>query len=168
MRMTLTSYLRDHGFETWIVSGGGQDFMRVFAEATYGIIPQHVIGSNSRVKYETVDGKPTLTKTMENLFVDDKNGKSEAIHRFIGRRPIAAFGNSDGDQAMIEYTTLGNPRPSFGLIVHHTDAEREYAYDAKPISSGHLITGLKAAKEHGWTLVDMKTDWKTVFPEPAK
>ena len=165
--LEVLSYLRDHGFQTWIVSGGGQDFMRVFADATYGIVPQQVIGSSSRVKYETVNGEPTFTKTMENLFVDDKNGKSEAIHRFIGRRPIAAFGNSDGDQAMIEYTTLGNPRPSFGLIVHHTDAEREYAYDAKPIASGRLITGLEAAKEYGWTLVDMKTDWKTVFPESA-
>lgn len=165
MLETLT-YLRDHGFKTYIVSGGGQDFMRVFAEKTYGIIPEQVIGTYSRVKFEMKDGKPVLTKGMDNLFIDDKAGKPEAIHRFIGRRPIACFGNSDGDQAMLEYTTIDNPRTSFGLIVHHTDAEREYAYDAKPIASGQLVTGLKAASEHGWTVVDMEKDWKTVFPEP--
>lgn len=163
--LELLTYLRDHEFETWIVSGGGQDFMRVFAEATYGIEPQQVIGSYGQVKYTTVDGMPTFTKTIANVFVDDKDGKPEAIHRFIGRRPIAAFGNSDGDQAMIEYTTIGNPRPSFGLIVRHTDAEREYAYDAKPPASGTLVTGLKAAEEHGWTVVDMKNEWTTVFPQ---
>lgn len=163
--LELLSYLRDHGFKTYIVSGGGQDFMRVFAEKTYGIIPEQVIGTYSQVKYEMKDGKPVLTKGMDDLFIDDKAGKPEAIHRFIGRRPIACFGNSDGDQAMLEYTTLGNPRPSFGLIVHHTDAEREYAYDAKPIASGKLVTALVAAQEHGWTRVDMKKDWKVVFPE---
>jgi len=158
-------FLRDHGFKTYIVSGGGQDFMRVFAWDTYGIIPEQIIGSYSQVKYQTKDGKPTLTKTLENLFVDDKNGKPEAIYRFIGRQPIACFGNSDGDQAMLEYTTLANPHPSLGLIVHHTDAEREYAYDAKPIASGQLVTGLPAAEKYGWTVVDMKQDWKTVYPE---
>jgi phosphoserine phosphatase len=163
--LEVLSYLRDHGFKTYIVSGGGQDFMRVFSEKTYGIIPEQVIGTYSSVKFEMKDGKPTLTKGMDNLFIDDKAGKPEAIHRFIGRRPIACFGNSDGDQAMLEYTTIGNPRPSFGLIVHHTDAEREYAYDAKPIASGKLTTGLVAAKQHGWTVVNMKNDWKTVFPE---
>jgi phosphoserine phosphatase len=166
--LEVLSYLRDHGFKTYIVSGGGQDFMRVFAEKTYGIIPEQVIGTYSAVKFEMKDGQPVLTKGMDNLFIDDKAGKPEAIHRFIGRRPIACFGNSDGDQAMLEYTTIGNPRPSFGLIVHHTDAEREYAYDAKPIASGKLVTGLVAAKLHGWTVVDMKTDWKTVFPESQK
>lgn len=166
--LELLTYMRDKGFKTYIVSGGGQDFMRVFAEKTYGIIPEQVIGTYSQVKFEMKDGKPLLTKGMDNLFIDDKAGKPEAIHRFIGRRPIACFGNSDGDQAMLEYTTIGNPRPSFGLIVHHTDAEREYAYDAKPIASGKLTTGLTAAKQHGWTVVDMKNDWKTVFPEPEK
>lgn len=163
--LEVLTYLRDHGFKTYIVSGGGQDFMRVFAEDTYGIVPEQVIGTYSSATFEMVDGKPVLTKGMDNLFIDDKAGKPEAIYRFIGRRPIACFGNSDGDQAMLEYTTIGNPRPSFGLIVHHTDAEREYAYDAKPIASGKLVTGLPAAKQHGWTVVDMKSDWKTVFPE---
>ncbi len=163
--LELLVYLRDHGFETWIVSGGGQDFMRVFVEKTYGIVPQQVIGSYAGVKFEMKDGKPTLTKTLDTVFLDDKAGKPEAIHRFIGRRPIAAFGNSDGDQAMLEYVTIGNPYPSFGLIVHHTDGEREWAYDAKPPASGTLVTALVAAKEHGWTVVDMKNDWKIVFPE---
>lgn len=162
--LEVLTYLRDHGFKTYIVSGGGQDFMRVFSEKTYGIIPEQVIGTYSEVKFEMKDGKPVLTKGMSNLFIDDKAGKPEAIHRFIGRRPIACFGNSDGDQAMLEYTTIDNPRPSFGLIVHHTDAEREYAYDAKPVASGQLITGLEAAKQNGWTVVDMKEDWKTVYP----
>lgn len=163
--LEVLTFLRDKGFKTYIVSGGGQDFMRVFAEETYGIVPEQVIGTYSSAKFEMKDGKPVITKGMDNLFIDDKAGKPEAIHRFIGRRPIACFGNSDGDQAMLEYTTIGNPRASFGLIVHHTDAEREYAYDAKPIASGQLVTGLVAAKEHGWTVVDMKEDWKTVFPE---
>ena len=162
--LEILAYLRDNGFKTYIVSGGGQDFMRVFAEKTYGIAPEQVIGTYSEVKFAMKDGKPVLTKSMDNLFIDDKAGKPEAIHRFIGRRPIACFGNSDGDQAMLEYTTIGNPRPSFGLIVHHTDAEREYVYDTKPPSSGKLTTALDAAKQHGWTVVDMKNDWKTVFP----
>jgi phosphoglycolate phosphatase-like HAD superfamily hydrolase len=162
--LELLSYLRANGFQTWIVSGGGQDFMRVFAEETYGIPPQQVIGSYTRAKFELKDGKPTLIKTMDAVFVDDKAGKPVGIDQFIGQRPIAAFGNSDGDQAMIEYTTIDNPRPSFGLIVHHTDAEREYAYDAHPKSSGKLVTALEAAAKNGWTVVDMKTDWKTVFP----
>lgn len=160
----LLDYLRANQFETWIVSGGGQEFMRVFAEETYGIPPQRVIGSYGKLKYELVNGKPTLTKTFDMLFVDDKEGKPVGIAQFIGRRPIACFGNSDGDQAMMEYTTIDNPNPSFGLIVHHTDAEREYAYDANPTSSGKLTTALQAAAERGWTVVDMKQDWKTVFP----
>ena len=143
--LEVLEHLRANGFETWIVSGGGQDFMRVFAEETYGIPPQQVIGSHGQLKYELKDGKPTLTKTLETLFVDDKEGKPVGIAQFIGRRPIAAFGNSDGDQAMLEYTTIDNPRPSFGLIVHHTDADREYAYDANPKGSGKLVTALAAA-----------------------
>lgn len=157
-------YLRANDFETWIVSGGGQDFMRVFAEETYGIPRQQVVGSHARMSYELVDGIPTLTKTMDSLFVDEKEGKPVAIELFIGRRPIACFGNSNGDQAMMEYTTMDNPLSSFGLIVHHTDAEREYAYDANPTSSGKLTTALEVAPQRGWTVVDMKNDWKTVFP----
>ncbi|WP_146455556.1 META domain-containing protein [Rubripirellula tenax] len=166
--LEVLNYLRANDFETWIVSGGGKDFMRVFAEATYGIPPQQIIGSYGKLKYELKEGKPTLTKTLDSLFVDDKEGKPVGIAQFIGRRPIACFGNSDGDQAMMEYTTIDNPRPSFGLIVHHTDAEREYAYDANPTSSGKLTTALDAAPQRGWTVVDMKQDWKTVFPDDPK
>jgi heat shock protein HslJ len=161
--LEVLEYLRAKEFETWIVSGGGMDFMRVFAERTYGIPPQQVIGSFGRVKYELKDGKPTLTKTLDTLFIDDKEGKPVGIAQFIGRRPIACFGNSNGDQAMMEYTTIDNPRPSFGLIVHHTDDLREYAYDANPKGSGKLTTALEAAPERGWTVVDMKQDWKEVF-----
>ncbi|TWT73198.1 HAD family hydrolase [Allorhodopirellula solitaria] len=161
----LLEYLRANDFQTWIVSGGGLSFMRVLSEQTYGIPPQQVIGSHGQATFEMKDGVPTLTKTLETVFVDDKAGKPAGIYQFIGRRPIAAFGNSDGDQAMLEYTTIDNPRPSFGMIIHHTDAEREYAYDAKPKSSGKLITALEAAPTHGWTVVDMKKDWETVLAE---
>jgi hypothetical protein len=162
--LELLAYLRANDFQTWIVSGGGQDFMRVFAEEVYGIPPEQVIGSHGQVRFEMKEGVPTLTKSLDTVFIDDKEGKPVAIHQFIGRRPIAAFGNSDGDQAMIEYTTIGNPRPSFGLIVHHTDAEREYAYDAAPKSSGKLVTALEAAPKNNWTVVDMAADWERVFP----
>lgn len=158
-------YLRANQFKCFIVSGGGADFMRVWTESVYGIPPENVVGSTAQTKYELRDGKPTLVKTMEHLFVDDKEGKPVGIHQYIGRRPIACFGNSDGDQAMMEYTTIGNPLPSFGLIVHHTDPDREYAYDAKPPSSGKLITALAAAPERGWTVVNMKKDWEQVFSE---
>jgi hypothetical protein len=159
----LLRYLRANGFKTFIVSGGGADFMRVFSAEVYGIEPENVVGSTGKVKFEFRSGKPVLVKSLDHLFVDDKEGKPVGIHQFIGRRPIACFGNSDGDQAMLEYTTIGNPRPSFGLIVHHTDAEREYAYDANPKSSGKLTTALEAAPKNGWTVVDMKADWKTVW-----
>ncbi|MEW4565072.1 HAD family hydrolase [Bremerella sp. JC770] len=159
----LLKYLRANGFQTFIVSGGGADFMRVFTHRVYGIPPNQVVGSNGLTKFEMVDGKPTLTKTMDHFFVDDKSGKPVGIWQFIGRKPIAAFGNSDGDQAMLEYTTIGNKYPSFGLLVHHTDAKREYAYDKHPPSSGTLVTALEAAPKYGWTVVSMKDDWKTVF-----
>lgn len=163
--LEVLAYLRENGFKTFIVSGGGADFMRVFSERVYGIPPEQVIGSNARLKFELRDSGPVLIKTMEHLFVDDKAGKPVAIHQFIGRRPIACFGNSDGDQAMLQYTTINNPRRSFGLIVHHTDAEREYAYDAQTKSSGKLVKALEEAPQRGWTVVDMKNDWKTVFPK---
>jgi hypothetical protein len=137
--------------------------MRVWSERVYGIPPEQVIGSNALTKYELRESGPVLVKTMDSLFVDDKEGKPVGIHQFIGRRPIACFGNSDGDKAMLEYTTIQNPRPSFGLIVRHTDAEREYAYDAKPKSSGKLVEALKEAPERGWVVVDMKSDWKRVY-----
>lgn len=160
----LLGYLRANGFKTFIVSGGGADFMRVWSERVYGIPPEQVVGSSARTKFEFRDGKPVLIKTLEHIFVDDKDGKPVGIHQYIGRRPVMCFGNSDGDKEMLEYTTIGNPRPSFGLLVHHTDAEREYAYDAHPKSSGKLVAALAEAPKRGWTVVSMKADWKKVFP----
>lgn len=159
----LLSYLRANGFKTFIVSGGGADFMRVWSERVYGIPPEQVIGSTARTRFEIRDNNPVLIKTMEHAFVDDKSGKPVGIHQAIGRRPIACFGNSDGDLAMLQYTTINNPLPSFGLIVHHTDSDREYAYDSKPKSSGKLIDALNESTQRGWSVVDMKTDWINVF-----
>jgi phosphoglycolate phosphatase-like HAD superfamily hydrolase len=156
-------FLRENGFKTFIVSGGGADFMRVWSERVYGIPPEQVVGSTGRTRYELRPDGPVLLKTLDFLFVDDKAGKPSGIHEFIGRRPIACFGNSDGDKAMLEYTTIKNPRASFGLIVHHTDAEREYAYDANPKSSGKLVEALKDAPQRGWIVVDMKQDWNRIF-----
>jgi hypothetical protein len=137
--------------------------MRVWVERAYGIPPEQVVGSTARTTFELRDSGPVLAKTVDHLFVDDKAGKPVGIHQFIGRRPIACFGNSDGDQAMLQYTTIQNPRSSFGLIVHHTDDEREYAYDAKPKSTGQLINALKEAPQRGWTVVSMKDDWNRIF-----
>ncbi|WP_102145285.1 HAD family hydrolase [Mycobacterium hubeiense] len=161
----LLQYLRDNGFRTYIVSGGGADFMRVFSQRVYGIPPEQVVGSTATVKFEMRDGQPVLVKTADYVFVDDKAGKPAGIHQFIGRRPILAVGNSDGDQAMLEYTTIGNPRPNLGVLVHHTDAEREYAYDAHPPATGKLVTALQEAGPAGWVVVDMKNDWNEVFAE---
>ncbi len=161
----LLRYLRTKGFKTYIVSGGGADFMRVWSEDVYGIPRENVVGSTGGVRFEFLDGTPVLIKTTDSIFVDDKEGKPVGIHRYIGRRPIACFGNSDGDQAMLEYTTIGNPRPSFGMIIHHTDAEREYAYDAKPSSSGKLTTALVEAEQRGWSVVDMQHDWKSLWSD---
>jgi phosphoglycolate phosphatase-like HAD superfamily hydrolase len=160
--LELLAYLRANGFKTYIVSGGGVDFMRVFAERTYGIPPEQVIGSTGKVKFELRDGKPVLVKLPEIQFVDDKAGKPVSIHQFIGRRPIAAFGNSDGDLQMLQWTGAG-PGARFCLYVHHTDAEREWAYDRQS-SIGRLDKGLDEAKAHGWTVLSMKDDWKTIFP----
>ena len=161
--LEVLEFLRANGFTTCIVSGGGADFMRVFAERVYGIPPEQVIGSNTRTVFELRDSGPVLVKTMKDLFIDDKSGKPVAIHQVLGRRPIACFGNSDGDKAMLEYTTINNPHPSFGLIVHHTDANREYAYDSSPKSSGKLVEALADAPKRGWIVVDMKTDWEKIF-----
>jgi hypothetical protein len=161
--LELLAYLRAHGFKTFLVSGGGADFMRVFSERVYGVPPEQVVGSNTRVVYELREDGPVLVKTMDDLFIDDRSAKPAGIHQFIGRRPIACFGNSDGDQAMLEYTTIDNPRPSLGLIVHHTDAVREYAYDKDAKSSGKLVTALADAPARGWIVVDMKNDWAEVF-----
>ncbi len=162
--LEVLAHLRANGFKTFIVSGGGADFMRVWSERVYGIPPEQVVGSNARARFEMRDGKPVLVKTRDHVFVDDKAGKPVGIHQFIGRRPVMCFGNSDGDKAMLEYTTIGNPRPSFGLIVHHTDAQREYAYDARPKSSGKLVAALADGPKRGWVVVDMKKDWKLIYP----
>lgn len=155
--------LKAKGFKVYIVSGGGADFMRVWSERVYGIPPEQVIGSTARTSFELREGVPVLIKTLDHLFVDDKDGKPVGIHQFLGRRPIACFGNSDGDHAMLQYTTVGNPKPSFGLIVHHTDEQREYAYDSAPKSTGKLVDAIQEAPRRGWTVANMELDWKTVF-----
>jgi phosphoserine phosphatase len=160
--LELLSYLRANGFKTYVVSGGGIEFMRVWMEKIYGIPPEQVIGSSVKTKFEFVDGKPVLMRLPELDFNDDKVGKPVAIQKFIGRRPIAAFGNSDGDLQMLQWTSATNS-PHFGLIVHHTDAEREVAYD-RDSAIGKLDKALDEAPQKGWTVVDMKKDWKKVFP----
>ncbi|HHS1136525.1 TPA: HAD family hydrolase [Salmonella enterica subsp. enterica] len=162
----LLDYLRANGFKTWIVSGGGIDFMRTVAEKMYGIPPKQVIGSFSLSEFSLTDNGTQLRKTMKGAFYDDATSKPVAIHLFMGQRPVAAFGNSDGDLAMMQYTASNPDYKTFSLLVHHTDAEREYAYDSHPSASGKLVEGLSVAKEKGWTVVDMKQDWKTVF-DPA-
>ncbi len=157
------AYFRANGFRTYIVSGGGADFMRVWSQRVYGIPPAQVVGSTTKVVYELRDSGPVLVKTMDNLVVDDKAGKPAGIHEFIGERPIAVFGNSDGDKEMLEYGTIANPLPSLGVIIHHTDGVREYQYDVNPKSSGTLVEALKEAPSRGWTVVSMKDDWKTIF-----
>jgi phosphoglycolate phosphatase-like HAD superfamily hydrolase len=159
--LELLTYLRANGFKTFIVSGGGIDFMRVWAEKVYGIPPEQVIGSSGKVSFEMRDGTPVLMRLPEVNFIDDKAGKPVGIHQHIGRRPIAAFGNSDGDLQMLQWTCSG-PGPHFCLYVHHTDAEREWAYDRQS-SIGHLDKGLDASADGGWTVVDMKNDWNKVF-----
>lgn len=165
-QLELLAYLRANGFKTFIVSGGGVEFMRVFAEKVYGIPPEQVVGSSGVVKFAIgPDGKPQLLKQAKVEFIDDGPGKPVGINRFIGRRPILAFGNSDGDLQMLQYT-VGGSGPRLALIVHHTDAEREWAYDRKS-SIGKLDKALDEGRAKGWTIVDMKTDWKEVFP-PAR
>jgi phosphoserine phosphatase len=162
--LELLAYLRANGFKTYIVSGGGQEFMRPWAEKVYGIPPEQVIGSHGELKFELRDGKPVLVKEAKIALIDDKAGKPVAIQRFIGRRPVFAFGNSDGDQQMLEWTAAGGGA-RFAGIVHHTDAEREWAYDRQsPI--GQLDKAWDEAKAKGWTVVDMKKDWKTIYPGP--
>jgi phosphoglycolate phosphatase-like HAD superfamily hydrolase len=161
-QLELLIYLRANGFKTFIVSGGGIDFMRPWVPRVYGIPPEQVVGSSNKLKYELRDGKPVLLRLPEIDFIDDKSGKPIGIHKFIGRRPILAFGNSDGDFEMVQYTTAGKG-PRLGLIVHHTDAEREWAYDRdSPV--GRLDKALDAAPKNGWIVVDMKKEWKVIFP----
>lgn len=159
--LELLDYLRANGFKTFIVSGGGIDFMRPWTERVYGIPPEQVVGSSLKAAYEVRDGKAVIVKLPELNFIDDKAGKPVGIHQHIGRRPIFAAGNSDGDFQMLEWTTSGEG-PRFGLLVHHTDAEREFAYDRKsPV--GKLDKGLDEAPKRGWSVVDMKRDWKTIY-----
>ncbi len=164
--LEVLAHLRANGFKTFIVSGGGVDFMRVFSERIYGIPPEQVVGSTGKVKFELRDGKPVLVKLPEVQFVDDNVGKPAGIHQFIGRRPLMAFGNSDGDLQMLQWTAAGNGA-RFCLYVHHTDVEREWAYD-RTSHIGKLDKGLDEAKARGWTVVDMRKDWKRVFAFDVK
>ncbi|MFZ1428705.1 MAG: HAD family hydrolase [Geminicoccaceae bacterium] len=161
----LLEYLRGHGFKTFIVSGGGIDFMRSWTEGAYGIPPEQVVGSSIKSAFELRDGRPVIVKLPELDFIDDGPGKPVGIHRFIGQRPIAAFGNSDGDLQMLQWTTMGTEARRFGLIVHHDDAKREYAYDRES-HVGRLDKALDAAPVARWTVVSMKQDWRTMFPAP--
>ncbi len=157
----LLRYLRDEGFRTYIVSGGGLHFMRVFAEDAYGIPPEQVLGTYTATTYEAAEGSPTIIKAPGIAFVDDKEGKPINIERTIGRRPILAGGNSDGDFAMLEWTTAGEG-PRLGVLIHHTDAEREWAYDREsPI--GKLVDGLDKGPDMGWVIVDMAKDWDRIY-----
>ena len=160
--LELLAYLRANGFKTWIVSGAGIEFMRPWTERVYGIPPEQVVGSSIKTKFELRDGKPVLMRLPEVNFIDDKAGKPVGVNQHIGRRPIAAFGNSDGDFQMLEWTTAGSGL-RFGMIVHHDDARREWAYDRKS-SIGKLDRGLDEASKRGWIVVSMKRDWRVIFP----
>jgi len=160
--LELMDYLRANDFKVFIVSGGGLEFMRPWTEEVYGIPPDQVVGSSIETRYELHDGKPVLVRLPELHFVNDNVTKPVAINRFIGQRPILAFGNSDGDFEMLKWTTSGEGK-RLGLIVHHTDAEREWAYDRES-SEGRLVRGLDEADENGWLVIDMANDWKVIFP----
>jgi phosphoserine phosphatase len=160
--LELLAYLRANGFKIFIVSGGGIEFMRPWAERVYGVPPEQVVGSSIKTKFELRDGRPVLVRLPEINFVDDKEGKPVGIQHHIGRRPIAAFGNSDGDLQMLEWTAAGNGA-RLCLYVHHTDAEREWAYDRQS-HIGRLDKGLDEARARGWTVLSVKDDWKRVFP----
>ena len=157
----LLAYLRANGFKTFIVSGGGIEFMRPWTERVYGVPPEQVVGSSIKTQFQMRDGRPELFRLPEMNFIDDNVGKPVGINEFIGRRPIAAFGNSDGNLQMLQWTTMAGGR-SLGLIVHHTDAVREYAYD-RDTPFGRLDKALDAAAMNKWTVVDMKNDWKRIF-----
>ena len=161
--LELLAYLRANGFALYIVSGGGVDFMRVWTERVYGIPPERVVGSVGKVKWEMRDGRPVLVRLAEVDFIDDGEGKPAGIHRAIGRRPIFAFGNSDGDKQMLEWTAAG-PGARFMGLVHHTDGTREVAYD-RTSAIGKLDAALDEAKTRGWTVVSIKDDWRAVFPQ---
>jgi hypothetical protein len=160
--LEVLTYLRANGYKTYIVSGGGVEFMRPWTERVYGIPPEQVIGSRVKVKYERRDGMPVLLRLPEIDLNDDKSGKPIGIQQAIGRRPVIAFGNSDGDFHMLEWTTSAQG-PRLGVIVHHTDAAREWAYD-RDSQVGRLARALDEAQERGWLVVDMKNDWKAIYP----
>jgi haloacid dehalogenase-like hydrolase len=160
--LELLAYLRVDGFKTFIVSGGGIEFMRPWTEKVYGIPPEQVVGSTGGLKFEIRDRSPVIMKLPTLVLNDDKEGKPVGIQRHIGRRPIAAFGNSDGDLQMLQWTAAGSG-PRFCLYVHHTDAEREWPYDRKS-HIGKLDKGLDEAEANGCTVVSMKDDWKTIYP----
>jgi hypothetical protein len=161
--LELLAYLRANGFKTFIVSGGGAEFMRPWTEKVYGIPPEQVVGSRGKLKLELQGERLVLMKLPEVDLIDDKEGKPVGIQQLIGRRPLMAFGNSDGDLQMLQWTTTAGEGPRFALIVHHTDAEREWAYD-HPSSVGQLDKALGEAKAKGWTVVDMKQEWKRIYP----
>jgi phosphoserine phosphatase len=160
--LELLDYLRANGFKTYIASAGGIEFMRPWTEEVYGIPPEQVIGSSIKTAFEVRDGEPVLVRLPEINFIGDKKEKPVGINSHIGRRPIAAFGNSDGDFQMLEWTTSGKG-PRLGVLIHHTDAEREWAYD-RDSHIGRLDRGLDEAADRGWVVVDMKEDWRIVFP----
>ena len=160
--LELLDYLRENGYKTFIVSGGGIDFMRVWAEQVYGVPPYQVVGSSTKVRYDTSGTQPVLIKLAELNFNDDKLGKPVGIHEHIGKRPVFTAGNSDGDYGMMQYTTTGSG-PRFGLYIHHTDAVREYAYDRES-GLAKLSKGLDDAAKYHWVVADMKTDWKKIYP----
>jgi phosphoglycolate phosphatase-like HAD superfamily hydrolase len=162
----LMAYMRANGFKTYIVSGGGVEFMRVFSEQVYGVPPEQVIGSTGKTKFEIRDGKPVIVRLPAITFIDDKEGKPVGINQFIGRRPIAAFGNSDGDFQMLEWTTAG-AGSRLAAYVHHDDADREWAYDRNS-AIGRLSRGLDEAAQRGWIVVSMKNDWKQIFEVPKQ
>lgn len=161
--LELLDYLRANAFKTFIVSGGGIEFMRPWVESVYGIPPEQVVGSSIKTRFELRDGQPVLVRLPEIDFIDDKAGKPVGINSHIGRRPVLASGNSDGDLQMLQYTAAGTG-PRLMLYLHHTDGEREWAYDRES-SIGRLDRGLDEARAKGWTVIDMKADWKVVFPE---
>jgi hypothetical protein len=160
--LELLDYLRSRGFKTYIVSGGGIEFMRPWTERVYGIPPEQVIGSSIKTEFQLRAGTPVLVRLPEINFIDDKAGKPVGINQHIGRRPIAAFGNSDGDLQMLQWVAAGSGE-RFCLYIHHTDGDREWAYD-RDSSIGRLDKGFDEAKARGWTVVDMKRDWEVVFP----
>jgi len=164
--LEVLAYLRANGFKTFIVSAGGIEFMRPWAEKVYGVPPEQVVGSSIKTRFEWRDGQPVLMRLPELNFIDEKAGKPVGINEHIGRRPIAAFGNSDGDREMLQWTTAGKGA-RLALLVHHTDAEREWAYD-RTSAIGRLDKALDETQARGWTVVSMKDDWKRIFPFGAK